>query len=173
MVPDGVQWLKLPVWKVGDRGFEPCSGIQVSKKIFLPCSLVEIQYCGEPPWPRSSVLGINPPGLEIRIMSSSHLSHHLQEVLLVQFSIYLYKGDEKPQSLNFILFHFRTGVKAGATAENKKTPSLMWALFKTNGWYFMSGGACLFLYDFVILINPMILQWVLVCGVPGSSTLGR
>ena len=27
-----VQWLKLPVWKVGDRGFEPHSGLQVSKK---------------------------------------------------------------------------------------------------------------------------------------------
>ena len=27
-----MQWLKLPVWKVGDRGFEPHSGLQVSKK---------------------------------------------------------------------------------------------------------------------------------------------
>ena len=27
-----VQWLKLPAWKVGDRGLEPRSGIQVSKK---------------------------------------------------------------------------------------------------------------------------------------------
>ena len=25
-----VQWLKLPAWKVGDRGFEPYSGLQVS-----------------------------------------------------------------------------------------------------------------------------------------------
>ena len=24
-----VQWSKLPAWKVGDRGFEPRSGIQV------------------------------------------------------------------------------------------------------------------------------------------------
>ena len=23
-------WLKLPAWKVGDRGFEPHSGLQVS-----------------------------------------------------------------------------------------------------------------------------------------------
>ena len=27
-----VEWLKLPAWKVGDRGLEPRSGIQVSKK---------------------------------------------------------------------------------------------------------------------------------------------
>ena len=27
-----VQWLKLPAWKVGDCGFEPHSGLQVSKK---------------------------------------------------------------------------------------------------------------------------------------------
>ena len=27
-----VQWLKLPAWKVGDRGFIPCSGLKVSKK---------------------------------------------------------------------------------------------------------------------------------------------
>ena len=27
-----VQWLKLPAWKVGDRGFEPHFGLQVSKK---------------------------------------------------------------------------------------------------------------------------------------------
>ena len=27
-----VQWLKLPVWKVRDRGFEPHAGFQVSKK---------------------------------------------------------------------------------------------------------------------------------------------
>ena len=30
-------------------------------KIFLPLSLVKIQYCGEPPSPRGSVLGLRPP----------------------------------------------------------------------------------------------------------------
>ena len=37
-------------------------------KMFLPRSLVKIQYCGEPPWPRGSVLGLRPRGLEFRIM---------------------------------------------------------------------------------------------------------
>ena len=27
-----MQWLKLPAWEVGDPGFKPRSGIQVSKK---------------------------------------------------------------------------------------------------------------------------------------------
>ena len=27
-----MQWLKLPAWEIGDREFEPRSGIQVSKK---------------------------------------------------------------------------------------------------------------------------------------------
>ena len=45
-----VQWLKLPASKVGDRGFESCSCIQVSKKQNVSSSLlVKIQYCGEPP----------------------------------------------------------------------------------------------------------------------------
>ena len=38
-----VKWLKLPAWKVEDRGFEPRCGIQVSKKnkMFLSCSHVK------------------------------------------------------------------------------------------------------------------------------------
>ena len=62
-------WLKLPAWKVGDRGFEHHSVLQVSKKqTVFPRSLVKIQYCGEPLWPRGSVLGLRPPGLEFRIL---------------------------------------------------------------------------------------------------------
>ena len=34
-----MQWLKLPARKVGDRGFEPHSGIQVSKKQNVSFSL--------------------------------------------------------------------------------------------------------------------------------------
>ena len=31
-------------------------------------STCESQYCGEPPWPRGSVLGLRPPGLQFRIL---------------------------------------------------------------------------------------------------------
>ena len=37
-------------------------------RMFIPRSLVKIQYCGEPPWPRGSVLGLRPPGLEFQIL---------------------------------------------------------------------------------------------------------
>ena len=37
-------------------------------KLFLSRSLVMIQYCLEPPWPRGGLLGLRPPGLEFRIL---------------------------------------------------------------------------------------------------------
>ena len=39
-----VQWLKLPAWKVGDRGFEPHSGLK--KHMFRPRSFVKINIVG-------------------------------------------------------------------------------------------------------------------------------
>ena len=37
-------------------------------QMFLPRSLVKIEYCGEPPWSRDSMLDLRPPGLEFRIL---------------------------------------------------------------------------------------------------------
>ena len=47
-----------------------------NKNVSSP-STCESQYCGEPPWPRGSVLGLRPPGLEFRILSGGqcHLNH--------------------------------------------------------------------------------------------------
>ena len=65
----------------------------------------ESQYCGEPPWPRGSVLDLRPPVLEFRILCleevSSHSSHHPQDVLLAQFSLYVHKSGLKPDSFHF------------------------------------------------------------------------
>ena len=45
-----VQWLKLPAWRGGYRGFEPHSGFNFQRnEMFLLRSLVNISYCGEPP----------------------------------------------------------------------------------------------------------------------------
>ena len=42
-------------------------GLKETKKVSSP-STCESKYCGEPPWPRGSVLGLRPPGLEFRIL---------------------------------------------------------------------------------------------------------
>ena len=36
--------------------------------VFYAGGQCESQYCGEPPWPRGSVLGLRPPELEFRIL---------------------------------------------------------------------------------------------------------
>ena len=43
-----VQWLKLPAWKVGDCGFEPHSGLQLSKKqnCFFPAHCKDFNIAG-------------------------------------------------------------------------------------------------------------------------------
>ena len=62
-----VSWLKLPARKVS--GSSPALVFKFQRnKMFLPCSLMKIKYCGEPPWPRGSVLDLRPPGLEFRIL---------------------------------------------------------------------------------------------------------
>ena len=74
------------------------------QKVFFR-SLFKIQYCGEPPWPRSrcSASDRQGPNFESFVWRavSSHSSQHPQEVLLVQFSLYVHKGGLKPDSFNF------------------------------------------------------------------------
>ena len=104
-----VKCLKLPAWKVADRGFEPHSGLQVSKKqtVSSPLTREDLKYCAELWWPKGSVLGRRPTGLEFPILCtravSSHSFHHPQEVLLVQFSLYMHNGGLKPHSFSFVL----------------------------------------------------------------------
>ena len=50
------------------RGSVPgLGGLKVTKNVSSP-STCESQYFGEPPWPRGSLLGLRPPGLEFRIL---------------------------------------------------------------------------------------------------------
>ena len=87
-----VRCLILPALKVGDRGLEPHSSLQVSnKKMFLFCSLVKIQYCGglrdrEVACSAADRQGSNFESCVWRTVSS-HLSHQpYQEVLLAQLT---------------------------------------------------------------------------------------
>ena len=50
------------------RGSVPGLGGLKETKNVSSSSTCESQYCGEPPWPRGSVLGRRPPGLEFRIL---------------------------------------------------------------------------------------------------------
>ena len=50
------------------RGSVPGLGGLKETKNVSSSSTCESQYCGEPPWPRGSVLGLRPPGLEFRIL---------------------------------------------------------------------------------------------------------
>ena len=92
-----VQWLKLSACKVGDRGNPALALMFQRNQIYLSCSLVNIQYCGEPPWPRSSE-----PGFKFRILCVWRAvpSHHHQVVLLVHISLYVHTGGLKPHSFH-------------------------------------------------------------------------
>ena len=68
--------LKLSAWKVGDRGFEPHSGLQVSKKK---------QNVSSPLTRNDSILW------------------GTQEVLLTQYSPHVHKGGLKLHSFYFLL----------------------------------------------------------------------
>ena len=92
-------------WKVGDRGLEP--HFQRSK-MFLPCSLVKIHYCGEPRdrdvvCSNSDRHGSHFESCVWRAVSP-HSSHHPQEVLLAKFSLYVHKCDLKPIHFKLMLF---------------------------------------------------------------------
>ena len=74
-------------------------------KMFLPRSLSKIKYCWEPPWSRGSVLSLRTPGSYFdSCVCRAVSSHHPQEVLLAQFSLYVNKGGLKPHSFHLIFF---------------------------------------------------------------------
>ena len=94
-----VQWLKLHTWKVGDRGFEPHSGLPSFKetKCFFPVTRKD-SILWEPLWPKGSVLGHRPPGLEFRVLylEGRPSPHHPQEVPLARFSLDVHRCGRNP-----------------------------------------------------------------------------
>ena len=79
--------------------------------MFPTCSLVKIQYCGDPPWQRSSELGLRPPGLEFRILclEDSDIS------FISPCSLYVHNGGLKPHPFHFFQLH---GVTYGHLAQS-------------------------------------------------------
>ena len=86
------QWLKLPAWKVGDRGFGPRSGLQVSKKQNNPSllprkDLILWGVSGDQEIACSALdrQGPNFASCVWRALSSYSI-HHPKEALLAQFT---------------------------------------------------------------------------------------
>ena len=62
-----VEGASLESWRSWVR--TPALAFKFQKNtFFLPRSLIKIQYCWEPPWPRGSMLGPTLPGFEFRIL---------------------------------------------------------------------------------------------------------
>ena len=70
-------------------------------KMFLPCLLVKIQYCGEPSWARCSELGLRPTGFEFHILCLE--GSVTSFIPPTQFSLYVHTGGLKTL---LISFHF-------------------------------------------------------------------
>ena len=91
------------------RGSVPGLGGLKETKLFLPhprvkVSIVESLRDREVACSASDRQGSNFESCVWRTVSSQS-SHHPQEVLLAQFSLYVHKGGLKPDSFHFILIH--------------------------------------------------------------------
>ena len=89
------------------RGSVPGLGGLKGTKMFLPHPRVKVSIVGslrdrEVASSASDRQGSNLKSCVWRTVSSHQSSHHPQEVLLAQFSLYVHKGDLKPDSFHFI-----------------------------------------------------------------------
>ena len=91
------------------RGSVPGLGGFKKTKMFLPHPRVRVSIVGnlrdrEVACSASDRQGLNFESCVWRTVSS-HSSHHPQEVLLAQFSLYVHKGGLKPDSFHFYFPH--------------------------------------------------------------------
>ena len=94
------------------RGSVPGLGGLKETKLFLPHPRVKVSIVGslrdrEVACSASDRQGSNFESCVWRTVSSQS-SHHPQEVLLAQFSLYVHKGGLKPDSFHFIYFTVNT-----------------------------------------------------------------
>ena len=101
------------------RGSVPGLGGLKETKLFLPHPRVKVSIVGslrdrEVACSASDRQGSNFESCVWRTVSSQS-SHHPQEVLLAQFSLYVHKGGLKPDSFHFISAHSKTTVWTDVT----------------------------------------------------------
>ena len=109
------------------RGSFPGLGGLKGTKMFLPHPCVKVSIVGslcdrEVACSATDRQGLNFESCVWRTVSS-HLSHHPQEVLLAQFSLYMHKGGLKPDS-----FHFKE-TKMACKRDNFIMPSFRALIF--------------------------------------------
>ena len=110
------------------RGSVPGLGGLKETKLFLPHPRVKVSIVGslrdrEVACSASDRQGSNFESCVWRTVSSQS-SHHPQEVLLAQFSLYVHKGGLKPDSFYFIILKYK---------RSKKFPSVFRVMtFKTS-----------------------------------------
>ena len=110
------------------RGSVPGLGGLKETKLFLPHPRVKVSIVGslrdrEVACSASDRQGSNFESCVWRTVSSQS-SHHPQEVLLAQFSLYVHKGGLKPDSFHFISFQTTREPAISIDAKNSDTWSL-------------------------------------------------
>ena len=109
------------------RGSVPGLGGLKETKLFLPHPRVKVSIVGslrdrEVACSASDRQGSNFESCVWRTVSSQS-SHHPQEVLLAQFSLYVHKGGLKPDSFHFIFLHSDETIRI-YLQEKKKSSTL-------------------------------------------------
>ena len=115
------------------RGPVPCLGDLKETKMFLPHPRVKLSIVGslrdrELACSASDRQGANFESCVWRTVSS-HSSHHRQEILLAQFSLYVHRGGLKPDSFHFgqlfpynkvisVLYFFKKGSRPVTSTNN-------------------------------------------------------
>ena len=145
------------------RGSVPGLGGLKETKLFLPHPRVKVSIVGslrdrEVAYSASDRQGSNFESCVWRTVSSQS-SHHPQEVLLAQFSLYVHKGGLKPDS-----FHFTTPVEQRGRVE-LRTPSRSGrggsSLWKGGPTHLASGPtACLYLHK-IKSVRYCVAIWVM------------
>ena len=118
------------------RGSVPgLSGFKETK-MFLPHPRVKVSIVGslcdqEIAWSASDRQGSNIESCVWRTVSC-HSSHHPQEVLLAQFSLYVHKGGLKPDSFYFCLGEILCTIKKYSLARGWILLSIIFCTFRRN-----------------------------------------
>ena len=118
------------------RGSVPGLGGLKETKLFLPHPRVKVSIVGSLRDREVACSALDRQGSNFESCVwrtvSSQSSHHPQEVLLAQFSLYVHKGGLKPDS-----FHFFTNVKGPNQTRHDVASTLAWFDQRQQLWAFI------------------------------------